>query len=176
MRESEFHGYNGTIWYLLGTLGALHFFPKDVGVVSVLLLSWCDTAASTFGRLFGHLTPRIRQGKSLAGSSAAATVGAATAALFWGTIAPRYGAGYDVAENAFAFQGRLTLPSLVANIMHVPESYTAISGGAALVAMSAWSGIVASFSETVDLFGWDDNFTIPILCGAGLWGFLLVFG
>ena len=176
MRESEFHGYNGTIWYLLGTLGALQFFPKDVGVVSVLLLSWCDTAASTFGRLFGHLTPRIRRGKSLAGSLAAATVGAATAALFWGIVAPKYGPDYDFAENSFAFQGQLSFPSLLIKSLHIPESYRTISGGAALVAMSAWSGIVASFSETVDLFGWDDNFTIPILCGTGLWGFLLTFG
>lgn len=176
MRESEFHGYNGTIWYLLGTLGALQLFPKDVGVVSVLLLSWCDTAASTFGRLLGHLTPRVRRGKSLAGSLAAASVGAASAALFWGFIAPKYGADYDFGDNSFAFQGQLTWPHALSKVLHIPESYNLISGGAALTVVSTWSGVVASFSEMIDLFGWDDNFTIPILCGAGLWGFLLTFG
>jgi diacylglycerol kinase (CTP) len=42
--------------------------------------------------------------------------------------------------------------------------------------MSLWSGLVASASEVVDLFGWDDNLTIPALSGLGIWGFLKVFG
>jgi diacylglycerol kinase (CTP) len=46
MRETEYDGWNGVIWYLLGVSVALGCFPKDVSVVSVLLLSWCDTAAS----------------------------------------------------------------------------------------------------------------------------------
>ena len=176
MRESEFHGYNGTIWYLLGTFGALHIFPKDVGVVSVLLLSWCDTAASTFGRLLGHYTPRIRRGKSFAGTFAAAAVGSATAALFWGYVAPKYGVNYDIGENSFAFRGHLSLPDSLVQALDLKTSHTSIGGVVALSAMSMWSGIVASFGEVIDLFGWDDNFTIPILCGAGLWGFLSIFG
>lgn len=71
MRESEFAGWNGVIFYLLGAWIVLFAFPKDVGTMGVLLLSWCDTAASTFGRLYGAYTPRIRRGKSLAGSAAA---------------------------------------------------------------------------------------------------------
>ena len=46
MRETEYAGWNGVIWYLLGVWIVLRFFPKDVGVMGVLLLSWCDTAAS----------------------------------------------------------------------------------------------------------------------------------
>jgi diacylglycerol kinase (CTP) len=42
--------------------------------------------------------------------------------------------------------------------------------------MSVWTGIVAAGSELVDLFGWDDNLTIPVLSGLGMWGFLKVFG
>src|SRR5690606_9852285 len=87
MRESEVKGWNGVIWYLLGCLVVLHFFPKDVAVVSVLLLSWCDTAASTFGRAWGKYTPAVRKGKSLAGCIAAFVVGVATAAMFWGSFA-----------------------------------------------------------------------------------------
>lgn len=110
MRESEVEGWNGVIWYLLGTFLALRFFPKDVGVVSVLLLSWCDTAASTFGRLWGRYTPKIRQGKSLAGTLAAATCGTLTAAAFWGYVAPMAALGDS---DAFAFQGALGLPGRI---------------------------------------------------------------
>ncbi|KAL8799017.1 MAG: hypothetical protein Q9200_007642, partial [Gallowayella weberi] len=39
MRESEVEGWNGVIWYLLGAWTVLRFLPKDVGVMSVLLLS-----------------------------------------------------------------------------------------------------------------------------------------
>ena len=37
------------------------------------------------------------------------------------------------------------------------------------------SGFIASASEAVDLFGWDDNLTIPVLCSVGLFGFLRAF-
>lgn len=50
-----------------------------------------------------------------------------------------------------------------------------IGGALALGVVSLWSGIVASASEVVDLFGWDDNLTIPVLSGLGLWGFLKIF-
>jgi diacylglycerol kinase (CTP) len=42
--------------------------------------------------------------------------------------------------------------------------------------MSLWTGFVASASEVVDIFGWDDNLTIPVLSGVGMWGFLKIFG
>jgi len=178
MRESEVDGWNGVIWYLLGTWIVLRWFPKDIGVVSVLLLSWCDTAASTFGRLWGRYTPRIRRGKSLAGSLAALIVGVGTAVMFWGWIAPIWGEpqGYDTGENAFAFQSRLTLPSQVRGLLGWSAEQASITGTLALGAMSLWAGFVASASEAVDLFGWDDNLTIPVLCGVGLWGFMKVFG
>ena len=62
-------------------------------------LSWADTTASTFGRLWGYKTPRLparspilrlplAPRKSLAGFIAAATTGALIAFGFWGWIAP----------------------------------------------------------------------------------------
>lgn len=51
-----------------------------------------------------------------------------------------------------------------------------MTGWPALGIMSVWAGVVAAASEAVDLLGWDDNLTIPVLCGVGLWGFLKVFG
>ena len=172
MRESEVDGWNGVISYLLGAWIVLRFCPKDVGVMSVLLLSWCDTAASTFGRLWGHRTWRVRKGKSLAGSIAACVTGIITAALFWGWLAPTM-SSYD---HDFAFQGVLTLPSKARDTLGLSVAQSSISGYVALGAMSVCAGIVASASEAIDLFGWDDNLTIPVLCGAGLWGFLRVFG
>jgi diacylglycerol kinase (CTP) len=105
-------------------------------------------------------------------------VGIASAAWFWGYVAPRTGGanGWDTGEWAFAYQGSLTLPSQVKDLLGWKESDGVISGAAALGVVSLWTGLVASASEAVDLFGWDDNLTIPVLCGAGLWGFLKVFG
>ncbi|OQE16012.1 hypothetical protein PENFLA_c029G04335 [Penicillium flavigenum] len=178
MRETEVTGYNGVIWYLLGAYVALRFFPKDVGVMSVLLLSWCDTAASTFGRLYGRYTPRLRHGKSLAGTVAAWLVGVVTAAAFWGWFVPYIGAFPNDPEDAFMFTGRLNLlPNCVRGLLGwEPSESAAITGPLALSVMSVVSGVVAAGSEFIDMWGWDDNLTIPVLSGVGLWGFLKVFG
>lgn len=171
MRESEVDGYNGVIWYLLGAWTVLRWFPKDVGVMSVLLLSWCDTAASTFGRLWGRYTPRLRRGKSLAGSAAAAVVGAITAIVFWGWAVPAYGYG----DEGFMFKGQLGLPEVVKDNLGLKQGQGMVGGWVALGIVSLWSGLIASASEVFDLFGWDDNVTIPVLSGLGLWGFFKVF-
>ena len=42
--------------------------------------------------------------------------------------------------------------------------------------IGAVAGVVASVSEAVDLWGLDDNVTIPVLAGLGLTAFLKVFG
>ncbi|OQD76009.1 hypothetical protein PENDEC_c005G00172 [Penicillium decumbens] len=179
MRETEVSGYNGVIWYLLGAYVVLRFFPKDVGVMGVLLLSWCDTAASTFGRLYGRYTPRLRPGKSLAGTLAAWAVGVATAAAFWGWFVPYTGTFPNDPEGSFMFTGRLNLfPDRVRGLLGWTgdSSSTTITGPAALGVMSVVSGVVAAGSEFVDMWSWDDNLTIPVLSGLGLWGFLKVFG
>jgi diacylglycerol kinase (CTP) len=174
MRESEFSGYNGVIFYLLGAWIVLYWFPKDVGIMGTMLLSWCDTAASTFGRLYGRYTPRIRRGKSLAGSLAAFLVGMGTAWWFWGWLVPTKGP--MPGDETFMFTGTLRLPHMFANAVGLSDEQASISGTAALAVMSAWAGFVASASEVVDLFSWDDNLTIPVLSGLGIWGFLKIFG
>ena len=170
MRESEVEGYNGVIWYLLGAWTVLRWFPPDVAVMSVLLLSWCDTAASTFGRLYGRFTPRLRRGKSVAGSAAAVVVGAMTAVVFWGWAVPTYGF-----NEGFLFRGELRVPVMVREPLRLTSERGTVGGWVALGVVSLISGIVASASEVVDLFGWDDNVTIPVLSGLGLWGFFKVF-
>jgi len=176
MRETEYDGWNGVIWYLLGAWIVLGFFPKDVGVMGVLLLSWCDTAASTVGRAYGRYTPRIRRGKSLAGSFAAFAVGVIIAASFWGYLAPRTGPFDDDIDWPFMFTGTLSLPGAVRGTLGLTEAQGSIAGGLALAVISTWTGFVASASEVVDIFGWDDNLTIPVLSGIGMWGFLKIFG
>lgn len=174
MRESEFSGWNGVIFYLLGAWTVLYFFPKDVGTVSVLLLSWCDTAASTFGRLWGRYTPRLRRGKSLAGSLAAFLVGVATSYFFYGWLVPTIGP--MPGDEDFMFKGALSIPSSWKEAMGIPGHLAVISGPLALGVVSVWSGFVASASEVSNIFGWDDNLTIPVLSGLGIWGFLKLFG
>ncbi|RDW68356.1 cytidylyltransferase [Coleophoma crateriformis] len=176
MRESEYQGYNGVIWYLLGAWIVLGFFPKDIGVMGILLLSWCDTAASTIGRLYGRYTPRVRRGKSLAGSLAAMAVGVFTAWAFWGWLAPRTGPFPGDEDFPFMFTGSLSLPGAVRDVIGLDREQATISGGWALGVVSVWTGFIASASEVVDLFGWDDNLTIPVLSGMGMWGFLRLFG
>ncbi|EEH20093.2 hypothetical protein PABG_02352 [Paracoccidioides brasiliensis Pb03] len=182
MRETEVAGYNGVIWYLLGAYVSLRFFPKDVGVMGVLLLSWCDTAASTFGRLYGRYTVRLRGGKSLAGTLAAWAVGVATAAAFWGYLVPRVGAFPDDPEGSFMFNGTLNLiPSFLrgylarTGVSAGSAAKTVVTGPVALGIVSMWTGVVAAGSELVDLFGWDDNLTIPVLSCVGIWSFLKAF-
>ena len=180
MRETEVSGYNGVIWYLLGAYIVLRFFPKDVGVVSVLLLSWCDTAASTFGRLWGRHTIRIRKGKSLAGTLSAFAVGVVTAASFWGYFVPSVGSFPNDPEGAFMFSGSLNfIPNFATKLLEyigMTDADATVTGMPALGIMSVWTGLVAAGSELVDLFGWDDNLTIPVLSGIGVWGFLKLFG
>lgn len=173
MRESEYSGWNGVIFYLLGAWIVLYGLPKDVGIMSVLLLSWCDTAASTFGRLWGRYTPRLRKGKSLAGSTAAFLVGVGTSYFFYGWLVPT--TGPFPGDESFLFKGVLSLPKTICEAVGVSQEQTTISGAVALGVMSVWSGFVASASEVVDIFGWDDNLTIPVLSGIGIWGFLKVF-
>ncbi|CCF57805.1 hypothetical protein KAFR_0D01590 [Kazachstania africana CBS 2517] len=140
MRKKEIHTYNGVLWYLLGLIFSFSFFSKDVALMSLFLLSWCDTAASTFGRKYGHLTPKIARNKSLAGSLAAFTVGFTVCLTFYGYFVP----AFDVNKPG--------------EIEWTPET-----SRLNLVSLSVLGGFVASLSEGIDLFNWDDNFTIPVL-------------
>ncbi|THZ73817.1 hypothetical protein D6C84_09581 [Aureobasidium pullulans] len=177
MRESEAHDkYNGVISYLAGAWAVLRFCPKDIAVMSILLLSWCDTAASTFGRLWGRYTPRVRKGKSLAGTIAAFVTGAAAAVVFWVVVAPRVPAEWSTGINAFAFDGTLSLPPTIRNLLGWKEVESTVSGTVATTIVAVVSGLVAAVSEAIDVFGLDDNLTIPVLSGIGLNAFFWCFG
>lgn len=173
MRESEAHDrFNGVISYLAGVWLTMLACPKDVAVMSVLLLSWSDTAASTVGRAFGKYTPRIRKGKSLAGSLAAFGTGVVAAVLFWKVVAE---ATAPELQDGFAFRGALTLPAPAQEFLGLTVAQATITGNLALGVLALSSGFIASVSEAVDIFGLDDNLTIPILSGFGLAAFLWAF-
>ncbi|CAZ85432.1 unnamed protein product [Tuber melanosporum] len=147
MRESEVTGWNGVVWYLVGTITVLSIFPKDVATLSILLLSWCDTAASTFGRAWGRYTPRIRRGKSLAG--------------IW---------------RASQSAPSLLPPSGALGLQALGLGDVQVNGGWGLALMSVVTGVIASVSEAMDVFGLDDNVVIPVLSAVGVWGVLRIFG
>jgi diacylglycerol kinase (CTP) len=177
MRESEAHDrYNGVIMYLAGLWFTMRFCRKDVAVMSVLLLSWCDTAASTFGRLWGRYTPRIRKGKSLAGTIACFIVGVFAAVFFWGYVAPRTDGKYDRGADSFAFEGRLTLPGPAREALGLSVKDATLDGPLAVAVMSLASGLIVGVSELMDVWELDDNLTIPVLSGLGLGAFLWAFG
>ena len=141
MRPSEINKLNGVLYYILGLIFCFGFFQKDICLITVMLLSWSDTAASTFGRKYGHLTPKIARNKSLAGSLAAFVVGAISVYLTYGVLLPAY-----------------PELNLAKDIKWHPETSIFSLGQISLL-----GGFVASFSEGIDIFNIDDNLTIPVL-------------
>lgn len=99
-----------------------------------------------------------------------------TAVFFWGWLAPRTGPFEGDTEWPFMYKGTLSLPEAVSTTLGLKDNQATVGGILSLGLMSLWTGFVASTSEVIDLFGWDDNLTIPLLSGIGIWGFLKVFG
>lgn len=149
IRPSEVHQYNGVLWYLVGLVFVFAVAPKDISLMSVLLLSWADTAASTFGRQFGKYTPKFANGKSVAGSIASGVTGVLSCYLLYSYFIPVY-------------NDKVNVPG---DILWTPESSKLNLHVYALL-----SGLIASVSEFIDLFGLDDNFTIPVMSGTFLLG------
>lgn len=146
MREKEVNSYNGVIWYLLGLVIVFSLFPKDVSLLSVLLLSWADTAASTFGRAYGHLTPKFGN-KSLAGSLASFATGSICAILLYKYFIPAY-SYYNKPGDIMWTEETSSIPFPLLVLL---------------------AGLVGAVSEAIDVYGIDDNFTIPVLTGFFMW-------
>ena len=153
MRKKEIHTYNGVLWYILGLIFSFSFFSKDVALISLFLLSWSDTAASTFGRKYGYLTPKLARNKSLAGSIAAFIVGFLTCLTFYGFFVPHFSYVNKPGEILWSSDSsRLSLHTL------------------------CWlGGLVGALSEGIDIFNWDDNFTIPVLSSIFLTSVIHIF-
>jgi len=168
MRESEKNSSNGVIWYMLGAIFVLSVYPLDVAVVSIMILSWADTAASTIGRLYGPRTsslPRrlpilnipLASRKSVAGFMAASVTGACIAIGFWGWIVP-------MCNTPSSWQWAVGADA-------TNETVRAAGGWLGLSILGVVSGLVSGVAEALDLGSLDDNLTLPIISGGCLWGF-----
>jgi diacylglycerol kinase (CTP) len=139
MREKEINSINGVIWFQLGSIICFYYNKQDVAIMAILLLSWSDTAASTIGRKFGYLSPKISKNKSLVGSIAAFFTGIFSCYLFYGIITPLY-------------------PNL-----NIDFEYNQSTNHLNLLTLSLLSGFIAALSEAIDIAGLDDNLTIPVI-------------
>lgn len=154
MRPSEMNQYNGTIYFLVGLIFNTHIMPKDLCVVSSLVLSWGDTSASFFGREWGKYTPQLRKGKSLAGSLASFLTGCLSCAFFYGYLLPKYHHAVDLPGDIFYHPETSSLPLWMLIII---------------------TGVASSVSEFIDIYGIDDNLTIPVISGSVLWSVIRYF-
>ncbi|KAJ7101419.1 hypothetical protein B0H15DRAFT_919781 [Mycena belliarum] len=205
MRESERHGTNGTLWYILGVNFALTFYPIDVATVAILILSWADTAASTLGRMYGPRTPPLPSSlslawlpawenirvaprrlwlpfaprKSTAGFLAACTTGALVALVFWGGVA---GLRNYLRSTGGAWAGRWVPEGVIgglgvnAGVAQTTPARFGVDGWVALLALVLFAGVVSGVAEALDLGGLDDNLTLPIISGGALMLFFRVWG
>ncbi|KAI0640497.1 hypothetical protein C8Q79DRAFT_1079389 [Trametes meyenii] len=194
MRESEKKSTNGVIWYIIGVIFVLSVYPLDIATVSIFILSWADTAASTVGRLLGRYTPPLPRTiplipfvpflrlplaprKSLAGFIAGSVTGAAIALGFWGWYTPVRDAQLDF-HLPVALVGAIeeTLPVQIAGIVQhgiewVQATELPIGRWVGLGTLGTVCGLVSGVAEALDLGSLDDNLTLPIISGGCIWGF-----
>jgi len=191
MRECEKKHSNGVIWYILGVVSVLSLYPLDVAVLSIMILSWADTAASTFGRLWGSRTPPLpprvpilglplAPRKSLAGFLAASITGAMIVFSFWSWLVPAVGGADPTWDFTHGVSGPGVDHSPVGQGMKAMLRDAGFSGlptggWLGLAVISVVSGLVTGIAEALDLGNLDDNLTLPILSGGCIWGFLKLF-
>ncbi|KAH9921934.1 uncharacterized protein BXZ73DRAFT_51542 [Epithele typhae] len=193
MRESEKKSTNGVIWYITGVLFVLSVYPLDIATVSILILSWADTAASTFGRLWGRYTPPLPRSislipfvpfarlplaprKSFAGFLAGSVTGAAITVTFWGFCYPVHDAQLNfhlpLETLALVQEAVPATSSLIQQGINWVESVDLPLGRwLGLTTLGVVSGLISGTAEALDLGSLDDNLTLPIISGGCIWGF-----
>ncbi|KAI8968700.1 hypothetical protein BD414DRAFT_503946 [Trametes punicea] len=197
MRESEKKTTNGVIWYIIGVIFVLSVYPLDIATVSILILSWADTAASTIGRLLGAYTPPLPRSiplipfipffrlplaprKSLAGFIAGSLTGAAIVVGFWGWYSPSRDAQLDLPlPVGLVDAAEKVLPSHFTDILQhgiewVRDTDLPIGRWFGLGTLGTVCGLISGTAEALDLGSLDDNLTLPIISGGCIWGFFKV--
>ncbi|CEQ39688.1 SPOSA6832_01246, partial [Sporobolomyces salmonicolor] len=208
---------NGTLYYLVGVLICLSLYPRgssrslcprqypydltrsraDIAVLSIIMLSLCDTSASVFGRLFGKYTPKLPfsgtlfgRSKSLAGTLAAILTGTLASYVFWTRFAP-LGDEHDLSwipgralstwkgeENLAPWAqwgvGRLPSPRSTLSV----ERLAVLNGGMAGLAEAklVLTLLDLANAQAVDFFGLDDNLSLPVLFGLFCWASMWLLG
>ena len=112
-------------------------------------LSWADTAASTFGRLYGSRTPPLPKRlfgifplaprKSLAGFTAATLTGAAIAMGFWTFLAP-------VRQHGLTWSWQ---DGVSQSFIGGPGSPPAFAGWVGLLTIGVVAGLVTGIAEAL---------------------------
>jgi len=169
------------IWYIIGVIFVLSVYPLDIATVSILILSWADTAASTFGRLWGSYTPALPRRlpllglplaprKSLAGFIAASLTGAAIAVGFWSSFASLN----DTRDSWKVIDHSRWLTAIGFPLAVVGPDAAHTASWIGMGALGLVCGLVSGVAEALDVGSWDDNLTLPIISGGCLWGFFKV--
>ncbi|GAA5952471.1 hypothetical protein JCM3765_001980 [Sporobolomyces pararoseus] len=183
MRESERHQVNGTIYYLVGVLICLIFYPRDIAVLSIIMLSICDTSASIFGRLFGKYTPKLPlsgtlfgRSKSLAGTLAAVATGTLASYVFWtrySSLGDEHDLSWLPGRALSNWKGPENLPPLREwGLGRLPSPKSTLEIGK----LSLLNGCMAGLAEGIDFFGLDDNLSLPVLFGLFCWVSMWILG
>jgi diacylglycerol kinase (CTP) len=161
-------------------------------------LSWADTAASTFGRLWGKRTPPLPRTlfglplaprKSTAGFLAATITGGLIAIGFFGWIAPFRSSGL----LSWTWEGGVQDPAMHGWALEKLGLSQGIHSGGwlGLIGIGLATGIISGVAEALgefpirpfskdrnsiltfivtDLGTWDDNLTLPVITGICIWG------
>ncbi|KAK4054589.1 Diacylglycerol kinase [Microbotryomycetes sp. JL201] len=151
---------NGTIYYLVGTIFCLTLYPR----------------ASVFGRLLGRHTPRLPLSgtlfgakKSLAGTIAATIVGTAASYIFWSQYAALGDEGdlsWIPGRMASPWTGPRCKPPTSLPQLPSPDSTLPVA------TLALVHGLVAGVAEAFDVYGIDDNLSLPVLFGLGAWSIM----
>jgi diacylglycerol kinase (CTP) len=176
---------NGVIWYIIGVVFVLSLYPLDIAVLSIMMwvviystvavlvltwfypnsLSWADTAASTFGRLWGSRTPPLppripilglplAPRKSLAGFLAASITGAAIVFSFWSWFVPTVGGAHPAWDLTHGVSGPGVDQStfgqgMKATLRDAGFSGLPTGGWMGLAVISVVSGLVSGVAEAL---------------------------
>lgn len=118
-------------------------------------LSWADTAASTFGRMYGSRTPPLPSHilglplaprKSLAGFVAASLTGAAVATGFWSLIGPLRG-------TDLTWTWETGIASEFSRAAGDAQGATAFAGWTGIVTIGVMAGLVTGIAEALGKYG-----------------------
>ncbi|KAE9333403.1 hypothetical protein PF008_g14468 [Phytophthora fragariae] len=133
----------GAYYFLLGSGLSLALFPPRVARLAILHLSVGDPAAAFFGTLYGRHKLVALVGKVGGAKSMEGAVGClcATAAAIFAALVVERDFYFDVVDGDFG----------------------AVAGMISTISLAA--GVGAAAAELLDVGGWDDNLTLPLLSG-----------